>query len=155
MIQRGDPSISKKKLSLILLKIGVNDHETISNSYFNFHPNRRQKIFSDPKGGPFYVKKIFVSDFARILYVISQGHKDEKFWVSSKLESKSFFRSIGGTLLFQRFFLSMILLKICVSDPETLSILNFNFHPKGGPFCVKKIFVSDFNEIQNLKSLRP
>ena len=26
-------------------------------------------------------------------------------------------------------------------------------NPKGGPFYVKKIFVSDFNEIQNLKSL--
>ena len=28
-------------------------------------------------------------------------------------------------------------------------------NPKGGPFYVKKIFVSDFNEIQNLKSLWP
>ena len=28
-------------------------------------------------------------------------------------------------------------------------------NPKGGPFYVKKIFVSDFNEIQNLKFLWP
>ena len=28
-------------------------------------------------------------------------------------------------------------------------------NPKGGPFYVKKKFVSNFNEIQNLKSLWP
>ena len=28
-------------------------------------------------------------------------------------------------------------------------------NPKGGPFYVKKIFVSDFDETQNLKSLWP
>ena len=125
----------------------MSDSQTISISNFNFHPNQRQKFFSDPKGGPFYVKKIFVSDFAKILYVRSQGHKDQKFWVSSKSESKNFFDPKGPSISKKK--LSLILLKIGVNDCETISISYFNFHPnrrqiffsdpKGGPFYVKNI----------------
>ena len=63
-IQRGTLLFQKKILSLILLKICVSDPETISISNFNFPPNRTQIFFADPKGGPFYVKKNFVSNFA-------------------------------------------------------------------------------------------
>ena len=120
------------------------------------------KNFFDPKGGPFYVKKIFVLDFSKILHVRFQGHKDKKFWVSSKLESKILFDSKGGPFYFKTKILSPILLKLCVSDPETISISNFNFYPhrtqffsadpKGGPFYVKKIFVSDFSKILHVRS---
>ena len=52
----------------------------------------------NPKGGPFYVKNFFVSDSAQISCVKSLGHKDFKFWISSKSETKKFFFSKGGTL---------------------------------------------------------
>ena len=47
-------------------------------------PNRGIKCQSDileknPKGGPFYVKNFFVSDFAQILYVKWLCHKNFKF----------------------------------------------------------------------------
>ena len=37
------------------------------------------KILKNPKGGPFYVKKIFVPDFAQISCVESLGRKDVRF----------------------------------------------------------------------------
>ena len=92
------------------------------------------KILKNPKGGPFYVKKIFVPDFAKILYVRSQGHKDQKFWVSSKSESKNFFDPKGGPFYFKKKILSLILLKIGVNDCETISISYFNFHPNRRQF---------------------
>ena len=36
------------------------------------------KVLKNPKGGPFYVKKNFVSDSAQISCVKSLGHKDLK-----------------------------------------------------------------------------
>ena len=64
-------------------------------SHIKFEWNRRQKIFSDSKGGPFDdflkirkipkgppfgKKKFFVSDFTQILCVRPFDHKDFKFW---------------------------------------------------------------------------
>ena len=71
--------MSKIFLSLILLKLCVSDPKTISISNFNSYPNRRQIFFSDPKGGPFYVKKFFVSDFAQISCVEFLGPKYVSF----------------------------------------------------------------------------
>ena len=102
-IQRGDPSMSKKFSSRILLKFYVAYPHAIRILIFEFHQNRRQKFFwrrrvpplkkiilKKPKGGPFYFKKIFVSDFAQISCVNSSGYKDFKFWVSLESETKTF-----------------------------------------------------------------
>ena len=47
-------------------------------------------LLKNPKGGPFYVKKILISDFAQISCVEFLGPKYIKFWVSSKSEMKNF-----------------------------------------------------------------
>ena len=80
-----------------------------------------RKVLKNPKGGPFYVKKNFVSDSAHISCVKSLGHKDLKSWVSSKLETKIFF-SKGGTLW-------------CFSDFPSL---NFLKNSKMGPNLSQK-----------------
>ena len=49
-------------------------------------------ILKNPKGGPFYVKKIFISDLAQILCVDFLGLKGIKFQVSWKSEMKIFLR---------------------------------------------------------------
>ena len=97
------------------------------------------KIFEkNPKGGPFYVKKFFVMDFAQISCVKSLGHKDFKFWISSKSETKIFFFPKGGPFdVFQ--------------EIETLKIRKTSKVPLEKIF----FFVSDFDETQNLKSLWP
>ena len=48
-------------------------------------------LMKNPKGGPFYVKKMFISDFSQISCVEFLGHKSIKFQVSWKLEIKIFF----------------------------------------------------------------
>ena len=103
-----------------------------------------KKIFSkifekNPKGGPFYVKKFFVTDSAQISCVKSLGHKDFKFWISSKSETKNFFFSKGGTLW-------------CFSRNRDFENQK---NVKGPPLEKKFFFVSDFDETQNLKSLWP
>ena len=50
------------------------------------------KVLKNPKGGPFYVKKIFVSYSAQISCMKSLGHKDLKSLVSSKSETKKAYR---------------------------------------------------------------
>ena len=47
-------------------------------------------LLKNPKGGPFYVKKIFISDFAQISCVEFFGPKYIKFRISSKSEMKIF-----------------------------------------------------------------
>ena len=79
-----------------------------------------------------YVKKIFGSDSAQISCVKSLGHKDFKFWVSSKSETKKFFFSKGGTLWrFSDFrkkkFLSPILMKFKIWNPYGLGISHMKF----------------------------
>ena len=111
-----------------------------------------KKIFSkifekNPKGGPFYVKKFFVTDSAQISCVKSLGHKDFKFWISSKSETKKFFFSKGGTLwcfsrnrdfenqknvkgpdLWKKFFFSsLILMKLKIWNPYGLRISHMKF----------------------------
>ena len=82
-------------------------------------------FLKNPKGGPFYVKKFFVSDSAQISCVKSLGHKDFKFCISSKSETKIFF--------FRK------------SEKRQ----------RVPPLEKKFFFVSDFDETQNLKSLWP
>ena len=62
---------------------------------------------------------------------------------------KFFLIKRGGPFYLKKKILSLILLKLCVSDPETICISNFNSYPnrrqiffsdpKGGPFYVKNI----------------
>ena len=61
-------------------------------------------------------------------------------------------------------FIPTLMISLCLevwpAAPEPLSSIRklatiILKNPKGGPFYVKKFFVSDFNEIQNLKSLWP
>ena len=104
---------------------------------FEFFEKSRREKFRHPNW--LGVKKIFGSDSAQISCVKSLGHKDFKFWVSSKSETKKFFFSKGPDLW--RF-----------SDFQSLDFLK---NIKGSPLWKKKIFVSDFDEIQNLKSLWP
>ena len=94
------------------------------------------KISKHQRVPPLKMRKIFVSDFTQILCVEPLDHKDFKFWISSKSETKIFF-SIGGTLW-------------CFSDFQSLNFLK-NIKGSFG----KKNFVSDFDETQNLKSLWP
>ena len=56
-------------------------------------------------------KKNFVPDFAKILYVRLQGHKDQKFWVSSKSESENFFDPKGGPFYVKKIFVEF---NVCV-----------------------------------------
>ena len=106
-------------------------------SHMKFEQNRRQKFFSkifekNPKGGPFYVKKFFVTDSAQISCVKSLGHKDFKFWISSKSETKKIFFSKGGTLW-------------CFSRNRDFENQK---NVKGpGPLEKKNFFFSDFDEI--------
>ena len=60
----------------------------LENSYF--------WVLKNPKGGPFYVKNFFVSDFAQILYLKWLGHKNFKFQVSSNSGIKFFSDPKGG-----------------------------------------------------------
>ena len=53
------------------------------------------KILKNPKGGPFCVKKFFVSNFAQISFVDSLGPKDVSFQVSLKSETHFFFTQKG------------------------------------------------------------
>ena len=58
----------------------------VPNEYFDLQPFYTHvspeilalKVLKNPKGGPFYVKKFFVSDSAQISCVKSIGHKDFK-----------------------------------------------------------------------------
>ena len=56
------------------------------------------KTLKNPKGGPFSVKKFFVSDFAQISCVEFLGPKYASFWISSKSETNFFFGSEGSPL---------------------------------------------------------
>ena len=113
----------------------------------------------------------------KYLYFIILWGKVGQLTFGAFLETKIFLRSKGGTLLHQKIFLSPIPLKFHVANSWVIRISNFEFHqnlrqkffwhrrvfnpldldflknPKGGPFYVKNFLVSDFNEIQNLKSL--
>ena len=63
-------------------------------SYFEFFDFSVKclNFLKNPKGGPFYVKKIFISDLAQILCVDFLGLKGIKFQISWKSEMKIFLR---------------------------------------------------------------
>ena len=106
-----------------------------------------EKFFWCRRVPPLDLKKIFVSDSAQISCVKSLGHKDFKFWVSSKSETKKFFFSKGGTLWrFSDFrkknFLSPILMKFKIWNPYGLGILHMKFEPNRR----QKKFFQNFRE---------
>ena len=116
---------------------------------FEFFEKSRREKFRHPNW--LGVKKIFGSDSAQISCVKSLGHKDFKFWVSSKSEKKKnfFFQRSGRTfdvfLIFKVsiswktskgppfgkkfFFLSPILMKFKIWNPYGLGILHMKFEP--------------------------
>ena len=84
-------------------------------SHKKFEWNQRQKNFFFQRGDPLVFfwfsknhqrvpplnrKKIFVSDSTQSFCVISLGHKDCMFWISSKLEKIFFHFQRGDPLLF-------------------------------------------------------
>ena len=111
---------------------------------FEFFEKSRREKFRHPNW--LGVKKIFGSDSAQISCVKSLGHKDFKFWVSSKSEKKKFFFSKGTFDVFLIFkvsiswktskgppfgkknnFLSPILMKFKIWNPYGLGISHMKF----------------------------
>ena len=97
---------------------------------FEFFEKSRREKFRHPNW--LGVKKFFVSDSAQISCVKSLGHKDFKFWVSSKSETKNFFFPKGGPfdvfLIFEKkIFLSPILMKFKIWNPYGLGISHMKF----------------------------
>ena len=98
-----------------------------------------------------YVKKIFGSDSAQISCVKSLGHKDFKFWVSSKSETKKIFSKEGTLWCFSRnrdfenqknvnlwkkiFFSSPILMKLKIWNPYGLGISHMKFERNRSRKC--------------------
>ena len=101
---------------------------------FEFFEKSRREKFRHPNW--LGVKKIFGSDSAQISCVKSLGHKDFKFWVSSKSETKKNFFS-KGPLTFFWFSKSRFLEK----------------HQRVPPLEKKNFFVSDSAQISCVKSL--
>ena len=91
-----------------------------------------RKVLKNPKGGPFYVKKNFVSDSAQISCVKSLGQKDLELWVSSKSETKKFIFPKGGPFDVFLIFQVSISWKIQRGDPSMSkkfsSPILFKFH---------------------------
>ena len=112
---------------------------------FEFFEKSRREKFRHPNW--LGVKKIFGSDSAQISCVKSLGHKDFKFWVSSKSETKKkifskgpdlwrfsdfqsldFLKNIKGSPLWKKkIFLSPILMKLKIWNPYGLGISHMKF----------------------------
>ena len=127
---------------------------------FEFFEKSRREKFRHPNW--LGVKKIFGSDSAQISCVKSLGHKDFKFWVSSKSETKKnffskgpdlwrfsdfqsldFLKNIKGSPLWKKkFFLSPILMKFKIWNPYGLGILHMKFEPNRR----QKNFFQNFRE---------
>ena len=128
--------------------------------FLNFLKNRDEKNLGTQIG--WASKKISGSDSAQISCVKSLGHKDFKFWVSSKSETKKnffskgpdlwhfsdfqsldFLKNIKGSPLWKKkFFLSPILMKFKICNPYGLRILHMKFEPNRRP----KKFFQNFRE---------
>ena len=133
---------------------------------FEFFEKSRREKFRHPNW--LGVKKIFGSDSAQISCVKSLGHKDFKFWVSSKSETKKknfskgpdlwrfsdfqsldFLKNIKGSPLWKKkIFLSPILMKFKIWNPYGLGISNFEFHQNRRQkfFLTSKTWVFDFKK---------
>ena len=93
----------------------------------------------NPKGGPFYVKKIFISISAQISCVSFQGQKHSTCKIWAKSETKNVFDIEESPL--------WIFLKIRILKIRKIS--------KEGPFYIKKFFVSDFAQISHVECFCP
>ena len=133
-----------KLFDFVISNLSFNWVKSVFPFVFEFFEKSRREKFRHPNW--LGVKKIFGSDSAQISCVKSLGHKDFKFWISSKLETKNFFFQRGDPLMFfkksrlwksekrQRsgplekfFFSSLILMKLKIWNPYGLRISHMKF----------------------------
>ena len=83
-----------KLFDFVISNLSFNWVKSVFPFVFEFFEKSRREKFRHPNW--LGVKKIFGSDSAQISCVKSLGHKDFKFWISSKSETKNFFFPKGG-----------------------------------------------------------
>ena len=139
------------------MKLKIWNPYSLGISHMKFEQNRWQKIFLENFG-----KKFFVSDSAQTSCVKSLGHKDFKFWISSKSETKFFFFQRGDPLMFfkkSRFWKSEkrqrspILMKLKIWNPYGLGISHMKFERNRRQifFWHRRVPPLDFSELKRPK----
>ena len=133
-----------KLFDFVISNLSFNWVKSVFPFVFEFFEKSRREKFRHPNW--LGVKKIFGSDSAQISCVKSLGHKDFKFWISSKSETKKFFFPKGGPFdvfqeietlkirktskvrpLKKRNFFSPILMKLKIWNPYGLGISHMKF----------------------------
>ena len=123
-----------KLFDFVISNLSFNWVKSVFPFVFEFFEKSRREKFRHPNW--LGVKKIFGSDSAQISCVKSLGHKDFKFWVSSKSETKNFFFP-----------------KVRTFDVFLIFKVSISWKTSKGPWEKKNFFVSDSAQISCVKSL--